>query len=60
MKVSDLVQPIDMFPGDKYVGIVIKKVAYQDADHPDVRVMWENGNIGNYNSEMLKVINEGR
>ena len=26
MKVSDLVEPIDMFPGDKYVGIVIEKI----------------------------------
>jgi hypothetical protein len=60
MKVSDLVEPIEMFPGDEYVGIVIKKVTYQDADHPDVSVMWEDGIIGNYNSETLKVLNEVR
>ena len=63
MNVGDLVKPLAEFPGDDYYGLVVQKV-----DRPgssvrkprDVVAMWEDGNIFDYDSTDLKVINESR
>ena len=63
MNVGDLVKPLAEFPGDDYYGLVVQKV-----DRPgssvrkprDVVVMWEDGNIFDYDSTNLRVINESR
>jgi len=63
MNVGDLVNPLAQFHGDDYCGLVIQKV-----DRPgtsvrkprDVVVMWEDGNIFDYDSTDLELINESR